>query len=117
MQAAPHWRWHDVGLFLIDIETQLKWSPLTTTRMLSRLWRQFWDGYIGERGLPEGLEAAQLPAIFYLVRLQWLIEGVIHQPHLEILLDGLRRNRRVRARLKQGAVAGRYTLLDWSAEA
>jgi hypothetical protein len=114
MQAAPHWRWHDVGLFLLDLETQLKWSPLTTPRMLSRLWRAFWEGYVGERGLPEGLDAAQLPTIFCLVRLQWLIEGVIHQPHLEILLDGLRRNRRVRTRLKRGAVGGRYTLLDWS---
>jgi len=113
MQAAPHWRWHDVGLFLLDIETQLKWFPLTTPRMLSRLCRAFWQGYVGERGLPDGLIPTQLPAILYLVRLQWLVEGVVHQPHFEILLDGLRRNRRVRSWLKQGAVDGRCTLLDF----
>ena len=112
MQGAPHWRWHDVGLFLLDIDTQLKWYPLTTRRMLARLARAFWQGYAAGRDLPDGLDAARLPALFYLVRLQWLVEGVIHQPHFEILLDGLRRNRRIRRWLTEAVAAGRCSLVD-----
>jgi len=112
LHCRPNWRWSDVALFLLNLEVQLKWFPLTTRRMISRLWHAFWTGYIGERGIPDGLGAAHVPAVLYITRLQWLIHGVIRQPYLDIM--GRRFNSHFRRRLKNAVLRGDGALLDFA---
>ncbi len=112
LHSPANWRWSDVALLLLNLEVQLKWFPLTTRRMMSRLWQAFWDGDVGEGGGPDRLEPAQLAAALYLVRLEWLIDGVIRQPYLDVM--GHRFNRHLRRRLKDHAARGEYTLLDFA---
>jgi hypothetical protein len=102
LHCRPNWRWSDVALFLLNLEVQLKWFPLTTRRMMSRLWHAFWTGYIGERGIPDGLGIEHVPAVLYITRLQWLIHGVIRQPYLDIM--GRRFNSHFRQRLKNAVL-------------
>jgi hypothetical protein len=107
--CPPNWRWSDIALFLLNLEVQLKWFPLTKRRMMSRLWSAFWTGYVGDRGIPDGLRVEHVPAVLYLTRLQWLIHGVIRQPYFDIM--GRRFNRHFRWRLKNAVLRGDSSLL------
>jgi hypothetical protein len=111
LHCRPNWRWSDIALFLLNLEVQLKWFPLITRRMMSRLWDAFWTGYVGTRGIPDNLAAEHLAAVLYLTRLQWLIHGVIRQPYLDIM--GRRFNTHFRWRLKNAVLRGDGTLLDF----
>jgi len=112
LQGTPKWRWYDIGLFLLNLDFQLKWAPVTTRSMMTRLWRDFWEGYVGERGLPDGLVPAQVPPLLYLVRLRWLLDGVVRQPYLDLVTGTGALNQRLGRRLKTGIASGRCALLD-----
>jgi hypothetical protein len=113
LERAPKWRWYDIGLFLLNLDFQLKWAPLTTRAMMTQLWRAFWDGYVGESGLPDGLGAAQLPALLYLVRLHWLLDGVVRRPYLDLVQGAGSLNRRLGWRLKASLASGRCSVLEF----
>ena len=53
--------------------------------MMDELWQAFWSGYIGEKGIPDGLTNEQLAALLYIVRVQWLVGGTVRPPYFEIM--------------------------------
>jgi hypothetical protein len=113
LQRPPKWRWYDIGLFLLNLDFQLKWAPLTTRAMMTRLWRAFWQGYVGERGLPDGLAPPQAEAVLYLVRLYWLLDGVVRQPYIGLVTGSGALNQLLRRRLKSAIASGRCAVLDF----
>lgn len=108
MRHPPNWRWFDVVYLLLNVESQRKWSPLVTAASCERLWLAFWQGYVGARGLPDRLTPAQLAAILYIVRLEWLVGGTVREPYFEIM-DG-RLDKRYLRRLRKSVLAGHYSL-------
>ncbi|HYM72301.1 MAG TPA: hypothetical protein VET89_04920 [Stellaceae bacterium] len=111
MRYRPNWRWYDVAFLLLNIESGQKWSPLIDLPMLTRLWRLLWKGYV-LGGTPDGLNATELAAVFYLVRLHWLFDGVVRRPNYEVVLRGSL-NRRFLRNLKKSVVAGEFSQLDF----
>jgi Phosphotransferase enzyme family len=111
MRYRPNWRWYDVAFLLLNLESSEKWAPLVTLPTVTPLWRTFWKGYLGGRAIPDGLSAVELTAIFYLVRLHWLFDGVVRRPNFEVMTGRL--NRRFMRNLKKSLVAGEYSRLDF----
>jgi hypothetical protein len=83
MQAPLDLRWVDISCLLLNIESQIKWAPLTTIPMLSSLWDAFWSGYVGSGGIPDGLCPNQAAAIIYAVRINYLLGGTFRQPYMK----------------------------------
>jgi hypothetical protein len=94
---------------LLNIESQIKWAPLTTIPMLSSLWDAFWDGYIGSDGVADGLSRKQAAAIIYAVRINYLLGGTFRQPYMEKFntITGRRFLKIIRASITEG----RHTIL------
>jgi hypothetical protein len=115
MRGEADLRWLDVAYFLLNIESQMKWFPLVTVGMLSQLWREFWRGYAGESGIPDGLTPEQVTAILYIVRLRYLLGGT-SRPAYFTVMDGLL-DHRVLGPLRESVVMGRATQLDLSLDA
>ena len=113
LHRRPKWRWYDLGLFLLNLDFQLKWAPLTTPRMIGRLWEAFWEGYVGTGGIPDGLAPAQVAHVLYLVRLDWLLGGVVRQPYLDLLTGTGALNARLNRRLRAAMTEGRCTARPW----
>jgi hypothetical protein len=111
MRYRPNWRWYDVAFLLLNLESSEKWAPLVTMATVTPLWRAFWKGYLGGRATPDGLSAVELTAIFYLVRLHWLFDGVVRRPNFEVMTGRL--NNRFMRRLKTSLVAGQYSQIDF----
>jgi hypothetical protein len=111
MRHPPNWRWFDVVYLLLNVESQQKWRPLVTAAMVERLWQEFWRGYIGAQGLPDGLTREQLAAILYIVRIEWLVGGTVREPYFEIM-NG-RVDRRYLCGLKESVLRGRYSLFEF----
>ena len=99
MRARADLRWLDVTYLLLNIESQIKWFPLLTAGMLAELSREFWCGYAGDRGLPDGLSPEQLVAILYVLRLRYLLGGAARPAYFRIM-DGPLDHRALRS-LKQ----------------
>lgn len=111
MRHPPNWRWFDVVYLLLNMESQRKWFPLVTPAMMRELWSAFWRGYLGERGLPDGLTPQQLAAILYIVRIEWLVGGTVREPYFEIMQGAI--NRPFLRTLKRSVLAGRSSLFDF----
>jgi Phosphotransferase enzyme family len=111
MRHRPNWRWFDIVYLLLNVESQRKWAPLVTLRMMASLWRAFWLGYLGDVGVPDGLTMKQVAAILYIVRIEWLVGGTVRPPYFEIM-SGPRSERLQRA-LKDGVLRGRYSMFDF----
>jgi hypothetical protein len=111
MRYRPNWRWYDVVFLLLNLESARKWAPLLGIKTLSRLGQAFWQGYVGDGPLPDGLDAAELDAVLYLVRLHWLFDGVVRRPNFAVLTGTL--NRRFLRTLKRSVVAGERSQLDF----
>jgi hypothetical protein len=111
MKHRPTWRWFDIVYLLLNVESQRKWFPLVTSRMLCKLWRAFWRGYIGDVGVPDGLSVEELAAILYIVRIEWLVGGAVRPPYFEII-SGPAKTRILRS-LKRSVVRGHYSLFDF----
>jgi hypothetical protein len=108
MRAPNNLRWYDPVYFLINIESQLKWSPLVRKDTLSKLWDSFWRGYL-EGGLPDYMDHRQIAAAFFLLRVQYLLGGTIRVPLYEMF--GNLPGRRFVKKLKSTVLNGRNTLL------
>ena len=108
MRHPPNWRWFDLVYLLLNVESQRKWWPLVTANTCERLWLAFWQGYVGARGLPDGLTPAQLAAVLYIVRIEWLVGGTVREPYFEIM-DG-RLDPRYLRRLRASVLAGQPSL-------
>ena len=110
MRARADLRWLDVTYLLLNIESRIKWFPLLTAGMLAELSREFWCGYAGDRGLPDGLSPEQLVAILYVLRLRYLLGGAARPAYFTIM-DGPLDHRALRS-LKQSVVSGRAVQFD-----
>ena len=108
MRAPNDLRWYDPVYFLINIESQLKWSPLVRKDTLSKLWDSFWRGYL-EDGLPDYMDHRQIAAAFFLLRVQYLLGGTIRVALYEMF--GNLQGRRFVKKLKSAVLNGRNTLL------
>ena len=110
MRARADLRWLDVTYLLLNIESQIKWFPLLTAGMLAELAREFWRGYVGDDGLPDGLSREQLGAILYVVRLRYLLGGATRPAYFS-MMDGPLDHRALRS-VKQSVVSGRAVQFD-----
>jgi hypothetical protein len=108
--ARADLRWLDVTYLLLNIESQIKWYPLLTAGMLAELLREFWRGYAGETGFPDGLSPKQLVAILYVLRLRYLLGGAARPAYFRIM-DGPLDHRALRS-LKQSVVSGQAVQFD-----
>ena len=109
MRARADLRWLDVAYFLLNMDSQLKWHPLVTAKMLAELSREFWRGYAGGH-LPDGLTSEQVTAILYILRLRCLLGGTTRPPFFQVMVGSL--NRRALRSVKDSVVNGRATLFD-----
>ncbi|CEF49364.1 unnamed protein product [uncultured bacterium] len=109
MRAQTNLRWLDVAYFLLNLDSQLKWSPLVTAEMLADLGREFWRGYAGEF-LPDKLTPEQVIAILYILRLRCLLGGTTRPAYFKVM--GGRFDHRVLPSLKESVVTGRAVLSD-----
>ncbi|MBV9939072.1 MAG: phosphotransferase [Acidobacteriaceae bacterium] len=111
MRYPPNWRWVDVAYLLLNVESQRKWYPLINRRMMEELWRAFWSGYIGEKGLPDGLTGKGLAAVLYIVRVQWLVGAAVRPPYFEIMAGPS--SQRLLISLKRSVLLGHYSLFGF----
>jgi Ser/Thr protein kinase RdoA (MazF antagonist) len=110
MRAGDNLRWYDIAYLLINLESQMKWSPLLRRSDLAPLWRSFWNGYRGHDHAIEGLSGDQMAALLYLARVQYLLGGTIRVPLHQMFGGGL--GRRYLRALVAGLAAGEPALLD-----
>jgi hypothetical protein len=102
MPAPCKSRWYDVTVFLINLESQIKFAPLCDAETIAAAWRSFWSGYAGA-GLPDGLSLEQAQAVLFLTKVEYAFEGA-WLPVFEFY-GGLLANRYLR-RLKDSLLAG-----------
>jgi hypothetical protein len=74
MPAPCKSRWYDVTVFLVNLESQIKFAPLCDTDSIATAWRGFWSGYAGG-GLPDGLTLEQVNAVLFLAKVEYAFEG------------------------------------------
>ena len=110
MQAPDDLRWYDVGCFLLNVESQLKWTPLVSRRMIVSAWKAFWMGYMTATGSPDDLSKRQIAAILYLVRVSYLVGGTFRRPYIEKFTSPL--SRRFIKSMLRGLEEGRYSYLE-----
>jgi tRNA A-37 threonylcarbamoyl transferase component Bud32 len=83
MRAPDNSRWYDVGCFLINLESQTKYSLLGHSRIIVNMWKSFWTGYV-EKGRPDGLSEKQITALIYLIKVEYLLGGTMRPPLFEV---------------------------------
>lgn len=110
MQYPDNLRWYDVGCFLMNVESQLKWSPLFNIGTLRQVWRSFWRGYTEAAGVPDGLNGDQVAALLYVVRLNYLYGGTFRSADLD-RFTGFHDRRFFRS-VRQSVLAGHHTELE-----
>lgn len=72
--ASPKTRWHELAVFLINLESQSKYAPLAHATSIAAAWRSFWTGYL-DAGRPDGLSLAQVHAVLFLTKVDFLLAG------------------------------------------
>jgi phosphotransferase family enzyme len=72
--ASEKSRWYDVVIFLINLESQLKYAPLAHDAAIAAAWRGFMSGYLASAP-PDGLSTTQLTALLYLVKVDYVFAG------------------------------------------
>ena len=110
MQYPDNLRWYDVGCFLMNVESQLKWSPLVNIGTLRQIWRSFWHGYTEAAGAPDGLNGDQIAALLYVVRINYLYGGTFRPADLD-RFTGFHDRRFFRS-VRQNVLAGHHTELE-----
>lgn len=110
LQAPASSRWLEVMCFMLNLESQAKWSPIVTRDMLTKLWSCFWHGYT-RNNLPECMPD-EIPAIFYMARLYHLLGGTFRVPlfrkHRRLI------DKRFIGPLKQSVLCGEFSTLTWN---
>jgi hypothetical protein len=110
MCASRKSRWYDVVVFLINLESQIKYAPLSDGTAIREAWRAFWTGYTAA-GPPDGLAPEQITALLFLVKAEYLLGGT-WRPLFEIY-TGTLAARYVR-RLTASLLQGQHLALGWA---
>src|SRR5690242_21951756 len=61
-------------MLMVNVESQIKYAPAVGASAVAAAWRSILHGYLAA-GMPDGLSAAQLEAVLYLVKIDYLLEG------------------------------------------
>jgi hypothetical protein len=107
MPAPANSRWYDLSVFLVNLESQIKYAPLCDAAAVARAWRSFWSGYAGAR-IPDGLSVDQARALLFLVKFEYVFQGTWLSV-FDVYTDRLAT--RYLRRLKASLVAGEHFAL------
>jgi hypothetical protein len=106
-------RWHDVAVFLDNLESQVRYAPLVDAGAIATSWRSFWSGYAGV-ALPNDLSPAQVDALLFLMKVEYVFDGP-WRPLFETY-TGVLASRYLR-RLKLSLLRGEHRILETDAVA
>ena len=67
MRSEPKPRWYDIAVFLVNLESQLRYSPLVAPREVATAWDRFWEAYAGA-ALPDDLTLDNAHALLLLMK-------------------------------------------------
>lgn len=94
------WRWNDFVYFLLNIESQIKYSPFVNLEDLNRLWEEFFRGYFYRGECPQ-ITYNSLYHLFYLIKLDYWTDTYSLERFYNRAL-GKRYVRRLKASLANG---------------
>jgi Phosphotransferase enzyme family len=104
MPAPGNSRWYDLTVFLINLESQIKYAPLCDAGSIAAAWGSFWSGYL-DAGVPDGLPLERAQALLFLVKFEYVFEGT-WLPVFDVYTDPLAR--RYLGRLKRSLLGGQH---------